>query len=204
MKKGFTMIELLTVIIIIGVLALLIAPAVTNIIKDSKEKTFNIQVKSIEDSAENFIIEYIDVLTVLNVSEVTIDLKLLKDLAYVDYQIKDPIENKYFSDDSLINIKIINNQYSVTLYPKTASTVSDDVKYKNYLTFFIGSNLETVTSDPKEKLIVIKYDGGIIDKSKYIVTRDEVTSNYQTINYSIDLTDDASTYLYQIKREEKI
>ena len=37
MKKGFTLIELLAVIVILAVIALIAAPAVLNIIEDSKK-----------------------------------------------------------------------------------------------------------------------------------------------------------------------
>ena len=39
MKKGFTLVELLAVIIILGLLAVLITPKVINTLKESEEKT---------------------------------------------------------------------------------------------------------------------------------------------------------------------
>ena len=39
MKKGFTLVELLAVIVILGVIAVIIIPKVTNSLKESEEKT---------------------------------------------------------------------------------------------------------------------------------------------------------------------
>ena len=48
MKKGFTLAELLGVIILLGAIALIVVPLVSNSMKDSKETLYNDQIKSIE------------------------------------------------------------------------------------------------------------------------------------------------------------
>ncbi len=52
MKKGFTLVELLGVIIIISLLALLTSVAVTKLVKDSKQQISNVQINLIKSSAE--------------------------------------------------------------------------------------------------------------------------------------------------------
>ena len=56
-KLGFTLAELLAVITILGVIALIVFPAVNKAIKNSKEKSYNQQVESILNSAENWTTE---------------------------------------------------------------------------------------------------------------------------------------------------
>jgi len=43
-KKGFTLIELIGVILLLGIISLIAVPAVSNIIQESKEKTFKASV----------------------------------------------------------------------------------------------------------------------------------------------------------------
>ena len=54
MKKGFTLIELIAVIIIIGVVALISTPIVTNVIDKSKEKAYEASIKNIEEAAYKY------------------------------------------------------------------------------------------------------------------------------------------------------
>ena len=58
MKKGFTLVELLGVIIILGVLALIVFPIIDKSIKSSKEKALESTINSIEEAAYNYSIEH--------------------------------------------------------------------------------------------------------------------------------------------------
>lgn len=50
MKKGFTLVELLAVVIILGIVALIATPAITNVIKESKMATYKMSVENLVDS----------------------------------------------------------------------------------------------------------------------------------------------------------
>lgn len=54
MKKGFTLIELICVITILGLIALIAVPTVGNIINSSKEKAYEDQIATIEKTAKNY------------------------------------------------------------------------------------------------------------------------------------------------------
>lgn len=58
MKKGFTLVELLAVIVIIGLLALVAYPAILRIISDSKNSSYNTQVALIEKAAKEWAVEH--------------------------------------------------------------------------------------------------------------------------------------------------
>ncbi len=57
-KKGFTLVELLAVIIILGVIALITFPIVDNSIKNSKQAALEQTIDSILESARNYSVEY--------------------------------------------------------------------------------------------------------------------------------------------------
>ncbi|MBR3229569.1 MAG: prepilin-type N-terminal cleavage/methylation domain-containing protein [Bacilli bacterium] len=48
MKKGFTLVELLVVLVIIGMLSLVVYPSIMGVIKSSREDAYNSQIKVIE------------------------------------------------------------------------------------------------------------------------------------------------------------
>lgn len=56
-KNGFTLAEMLGVIIILALLALVVFPTVANLIKSSKDKSYQEQVNYITDAASNWIVE---------------------------------------------------------------------------------------------------------------------------------------------------
>ena len=58
MKKAFTLVELLGVIIILGVLALIVFPIIDKSIKQSKEKALQATIASIEDAANKYSVEH--------------------------------------------------------------------------------------------------------------------------------------------------
>ncbi len=53
-NKGFTLIELIMVILVLGIIAVITVPTVNTIIRDSKEKSYNNQIKLIEDTARTY------------------------------------------------------------------------------------------------------------------------------------------------------
>ncbi len=57
-QRGFTLIELVMVILVLGVIALITVPTVNSIIKDSKEKSYNNQIKTITNTARTYMAKH--------------------------------------------------------------------------------------------------------------------------------------------------
>lgn len=55
MKKGFTLIEVLAVIVILAIVSLTIFPEVNRIIKNSKQKSYDAQIKSLIDATKKLV-----------------------------------------------------------------------------------------------------------------------------------------------------
>lgn len=55
-KKGFTLVELLAVIVLIAIIASITTVIIKNVLKDSKSELTNIQKKYIEEAAEQYYI----------------------------------------------------------------------------------------------------------------------------------------------------
>ena len=59
-KKGFTLIEILAVIIILGIVAIIAIPAVSSYITDSRNKTYKAHEATMEEAAKSLTVECID------------------------------------------------------------------------------------------------------------------------------------------------
>ena len=58
-NKGFTLIELITVIALLAIISLIIFPIIINKIDKGKENAYNVQINSIKKAAENFALKNI-------------------------------------------------------------------------------------------------------------------------------------------------
>lgn len=57
MRKGFTLTELLTVIVILGLIILVAYPSVLKVLNDSKERAYESQIKLVEKAAKEWGVE---------------------------------------------------------------------------------------------------------------------------------------------------
>ena len=57
MKKGFTLIEVIAVIVILGIIGLIAVPISNSAVKRSKEKLYNEQIDKIISACKNYILE---------------------------------------------------------------------------------------------------------------------------------------------------
>lgn len=104
MKRGFTLVELLAVITILGLLSLIVVPVVDKIIKDNKEALYQTQVQNIEQSAKNWASENIFSLPE-NIGDY-ID-KTICDLesdGLLEIDVKNPKTDEMFYKDSYVRI----------------------------------------------------------------------------------------------------
>lgn len=109
-KKGFTLAELLGVITILGLLALLIVPAIDKAIKESNETLYQAQLNSIIGAAKEWSADHVGELPV-NGGSITVTLLELKSGGYIAVDIKNPKTEELFSDDLIVEITEHNSQY---------------------------------------------------------------------------------------------
>lgn len=61
-KKGFTLVELLAVIILLGLLTFVVVPSVIGFIKEAKEKSYQQQLSNLKESAIRYVSDHTDVI----------------------------------------------------------------------------------------------------------------------------------------------
>jgi len=109
-KKGFTLIELMGVIILLGILSLIATVSISNTLKEKKHESCEMQLKNIISGAELWVSKNpFD--APKGDEEVVLSLKDLKDGGLVDKDITNPITSELFSDDIKITITRVDNSY---------------------------------------------------------------------------------------------
>ncbi len=108
-QKGFTLVELLGVIVILGVLATIIYPIVNKKIHQSKDTLYESQIDTIETGARNWGADHLANLPTTEGATVTITLLELQDLGYVPDKLENPKTGEEFSPNIVITIRMIQN-----------------------------------------------------------------------------------------------
>lgn len=112
-KKGFTLVEILGVIILLGIIALIIVPAVDTTIKQAKQKAYDKQVASLLNSLKNWNSDNKSLFK--DNQTVTLTLQDLKEEGYVDFDIRNPKTSKCISNNLEFQVEKVNKKYNYTI-----------------------------------------------------------------------------------------
>ena len=186
MKKGFTLVELIAVIIILAVIASITYPTVSNSIKNSKEKAYNVQVESIVEAAHKWAVD-----NATNLSETDATRVHISDLISNGYITKTNNGKLYnpVDDTEMTGCVVINysNEYNQYLYDYDSECIFDEIVGKYNVTK--GVNVPQLTNG----MTPIKW----VDGLETITTEDDVNwYNYSNKLWANAKTTDGSYWVW--------
>ena len=200
-KKGFTLVEVITIIVIISVLSLLIVPRVTTIIRGSKDKTYDSVIETIKDSAKSY--TYLNTLAVDNgiSSDEYYDVPLitLQQMGLLDIDLVNPKTDAPLGPYSVVRITKDGENYVFTYLEDTYLTklVTLIVNLNGGSTTQVFSNeypngTEMTLLNPSKighsftKWTLTGEGSSITDDLLYIGTNTtEIMANYMANNYVV-------------------
>lgn len=109
MKRGFTLVELLMVVILLGMISLIAVPVVDKIIKENREKLYQTNVKMIEEGARSWASENVFLLPDEDGEFIELTICDLEKSGHLDVNIKNPKNDELFYKDS--KVKIIKTKF---------------------------------------------------------------------------------------------
>lgn len=183
-KKGFTLIELIGVVVLLGAVLLIIIPVVNKSLKEGKQKLYDKQIETIKTSLNAWANEN----KPKNNETFYLTLSQLKSEGLVDVNIKNPITNEPFANDMIL--KVINEN-NILKYEVLTDTGSCKSNYTNIPKFDLNNSVEyieinTVYNDTipvvKDKLDNVLNNS----KSEGSVNSTKIGSYYITYSVSKD------------------
>lgn len=192
MKKGFTLVELLAVIIIIGVVALIAVPAVMENIKESREQLYTVQVQNIELAAKKWATDSIDELDTQYLNSSFVSVKMLQDLGYLPKEeLHNPVTDETMAGCVEISYDFTGKTYSYNYDDENADCIEQD-KSGYYYQKSLDNVWQKDTTKQKESIFsylvgednanIVATGSGLYDMGDRYVFRGNVTNNYVSIN----------------------
>ncbi len=189
MKKGFTLVEMLAVIVILALLVILVIPAVSNIISNSRTRLYDVQIKNIELAAKNWGAENVGMLPSEEGGSITIYLYNLKMGGFIEDDILDPLSGEEFPNDIQIEITRERNSFKYFVLTDTG-TPGGITGYDEIVIILIGATEDTVEINSgfpgvgPDDIVAYAADGTIIANAYISIT---ITENGSPVG-SVDVT----------------
>lgn len=109
-KKGFTLVELLGVIVLLSVIGLIATVTISNELKENKEQLYNIQIDNIKRSAQTWASQHVFELPTEEGAYITLTLGQLKEANFSE-DVVNPKTNEQFDNSLQIKITMKDNSY---------------------------------------------------------------------------------------------
>ena len=146
-KNGFTLIEMLCVIIIVSVIALILIPVVSKTVDEGKKQVYNNLIDKMISATSDWMIKNTDLLP-SDGESISITLGMLQSEGYISTDLKNPNTDKLFPADMVINISYVKSNRN---NPKLTNG-----KYKGDYSIVVDVNSGTEIKDIDDEYTVVE------------------------------------------------
>ena len=192
-KRGFTMVELLAVIVILGILTTISIVGIQRIMGTAKQKYYESQEQSMVAAARNFSEKNKQYLPKINGHVSNVSLKKLVDSKYIE-KVVDYSKKNCSEDDSFVQIFYYDNEYQYLPYLKCETWSSKDITNNQDIQFdftFSGdvtnATLKYKVEDQTNGLATYYYT--IYSNDKVVYTSEKYIVNTKSVEKTISLTE---------------
>lgn len=189
-EKGFTLVELLAVLVILAIIFVLVFPSVSNILSQSKDTIYQSQINNILSATYDFSLKNINYLPEYNKKRY-ITLGELKYEGIIDVDIKDPNTNENFPDNLVVSISNVGANYQ---YSDKNAKLKGNYLYKVEIEQLNDSSIKNLLPTIALENLVQNSDGNYI---KILDLNDEIIDvNYVATSYDgKDITNKVKKYI---------
>lgn len=189
--NGFTLTELLAVIVILGVIALIVIPVIDRVNDRAREELYIVQKNNIINAAKNWSAKNFMLLPEDDGDSITITIGQLKLSSFLDKDITNPKSKLKFPNDMEITIKRVGLNYDYELLEETGS---DDGN------IYEDTPIITLNGQPHEIVEIHSnyVDKGAVAKDPTGSLIEEYTTLIKSNNVTVDELDTTKYIQYKI------
>ena len=174
-KNGFTLIEMLCVIIIVSVIALILIPVVSKTVDEGKKQVYNNLIDKMISATSDWMIKNTDLLP-SDGESISITLGMLQSEGYISTDLKNPNTDKLFPADMVINISYVKSNRN---NPKLTNG-----KYKGDYSIVVDVNSGTEIKDIDDEYTVVELGASDNDVDT-IIYKDKENNDITLREYSL-------------------
>lgn len=184
-KKGFTLVEVLAIIVILGVIMLVVAPSIFNITQNSKQKANKDLMKTIENAGNLYVAAHLSAMqTAVSQNRVyTIQLQTLMDEGFLTTKLKNPITNATIDATKKINVYLSNLSASGDASSQSLTVCYEDNSCSLPTTSQFYDNSGANSPDLASNMIPVRWNGSnwiTVDRYNRLLTS---SGNNKWYNY---------------------
>lgn len=198
MKKGFTLVEMVAVLVILSIVAIIVTPNIYVSIRDYKNKMYETQLDNIKQATKNWAVDYINhpYFPTSKESSLIVTIQDLQKDGYIEDNLENPRDGGTFDNSEVFTL--ITCDYIIDETNNLASNYKYDYHvYENkndYITSqaILYANKKKYTANTTITVNELKNEGYIVSKILY-TDGNELNISNDTINLIVTKTSDEVT-----------